>query len=96
MLKVTIKGEPQVCGWKKIGETEGVDRKRSKKMIVIVKTCTSLGNASVIPSFFLFKSVFSNPDHGLKMLYVLMWLENMKVELVNLLLSKSPRSDSKD
>lgn len=54
VLKVTIKGEPHVCGWKKIEETEGVDRKRSKKVIVIVKTCPSLHNASIIPSFFFF------------------------------------------
>lgn len=52
VLKAAIKGEPHVGGWKKIGETEGVDRKRSKKVTVIVKTCPSLGNASIISSFF--------------------------------------------
>lgn len=58
VLKVTIKGEPHVWWWKKIGETEGVDRKRSKKVIVIVKNCPSLGHASIIPSFYFLICVF--------------------------------------
>lgn len=93
MLKVTIKGENTRL-W--LEEKRSNGRCRQEKVQKGDSYCKNLPQSSQCFDYFFLKSVFSNPDHGLKMLYVLMWRENLKAALVNLLLSKSPRSDSKD